>query len=66
MWNTIRAIEERVRLLKHLRKHAAELNSANSGSALPDDLEQAEQQADSVRLAAMRIISNGGERISKA
>jgi two-component system chemotaxis response regulator CheB len=66
LWNSIRAIEERVRLLKHLRKHAAELNSANSGSALPDDLEQAEQQADSVRLAAMRIISNGGERTSKA
>ena len=55
-----------MRLLKHLRQHAANLNWSDPGSAPADDLEQAEQQADSVRLAAMRITSGGGERLFKA
>jgi hypothetical protein len=55
LWNSIRAIEERVRLLKHLAKHAADLSAGEIDSALSQDLQEAEQQADSVRAATMRV-----------
>jgi two-component system chemotaxis response regulator CheB len=58
LWNTIRAIEERVRLLKHLAQHAAELSSGKIDSAFSHDLQQAEQQADSFRVAAMGVKSS--------
>jgi two-component system chemotaxis response regulator CheB len=55
LWNSIRAIEERIRLLKHLKQHAADLTSnTETNSALNEDLQQAEEQADSVRAATMR------------
>jgi hypothetical protein len=53
LWNTNHAVEERVRLLKHLAQHAAELSSGKIDSVFSHDLQQAEQQADSVRVAAM-------------
>jgi two-component system chemotaxis response regulator CheB len=53
LWNSIRVIEERIRLLKHLAQHVAELSSSENASALSHDLQQAEKQADSVRVAAM-------------
>jgi two-component system chemotaxis response regulator CheB len=58
LWNTIRAIEERVRLLKHLAQHAADLSSGEIDSAFSQDLQQAEQQADAVRVAAMGVKSS--------
>ena len=39
-------------------QHAAELSSGEIDSALGHDLKQAEQQADSVRAAALRIKSS--------
>ena len=55
LWNSIRAIEERIRLLKHLKQHSADLTSnTGSNSALNEDLQEAEEQADSVRAATMR------------
>jgi two-component system, chemotaxis family, protein-glutamate methylesterase/glutaminase len=54
LWNSIRVIEERIRLLKHLAQHVAELSSSEKNApALSHDLQQAEKQADSVRVAAM-------------
>jgi two-component system chemotaxis response regulator CheB len=58
LWNSIRAIEERVRLLKHLAQHAAELSSGEIDSALNHDLRRAEEQADSVRVAATGVKSS--------
>jgi two-component system chemotaxis response regulator CheB len=56
LWTSIRAIEERIRLLKHLKQHAADLTSnTETNSVLSEDLQQAEEQADSVRAATMRI-----------
>lgn len=57
LWISIRAVEERIRLLKHLRQHAADLSSGEIDSVLSHDLQQAEQQADSVRAAAMGVKS---------
>jgi two-component system, chemotaxis family, protein-glutamate methylesterase/glutaminase len=55
LWNSIRAIEERIRLLKHLKQHSADLTSnTGNNSALNEDLQEAEEQADSVRAATMR------------
>jgi transcriptional regulator of NAD metabolism len=50
--------EERVRLLKHLAQHAAELSSGEIDSVFSHDLQQAEEQADSVRVAAMGVKSS--------
>jgi two-component system chemotaxis response regulator CheB len=55
LWNSIRAIEERIRLLKHLAQHAAELSSGEMDSAFNHDLQQAEEQADSVRAATIGV-----------
>jgi two-component system, chemotaxis family, protein-glutamate methylesterase/glutaminase len=56
LWTSIRAIEERIRLLKHLKQHSADLTSnPETNSALNEDLQEAEEQADSVRAATMRI-----------
>jgi hypothetical protein len=56
LWNSIRAIEERIRLLKHLKEHSADIASnTETNSALNEDLQEAEEQADSVRAATMRI-----------
>jgi two-component system chemotaxis response regulator CheB len=55
LWNSIRAIEERIRLLKHLAQHAADLSSGEMDSAFNHDLQQAEEQADSVRAATMGV-----------
>jgi two-component system, chemotaxis family, protein-glutamate methylesterase/glutaminase len=56
LWTSIRAIEERIRLLKHLKQHSADLTSdTDTNSALNEDLQEAEEQADSVRAATMRI-----------
>jgi two-component system, chemotaxis family, protein-glutamate methylesterase/glutaminase len=57
LWNSIRAIEERVRLLKHLAQHAADFRSGESDSAFSRDLQHAEQQADSIRSATMGVKS---------
>jgi two-component system, chemotaxis family, protein-glutamate methylesterase/glutaminase len=59
LWNSIRAIEERIRLLKHLKQHSADLTSdTQTNSALNEDLREAEEQADSVRAATMRIAAS--------
>jgi two-component system, chemotaxis family, protein-glutamate methylesterase/glutaminase len=58
LWNSIRAIEERIRLLKHPAQHAAELSSGEIASALSRDLQEAEQQADSLRVAATGVKSS--------
>ena len=50
--------------VQHLQQHAAE-HSSELGKALSEELHKAEQQAESVRLAAMRITSKGSERLSK-
>jgi two-component system, chemotaxis family, protein-glutamate methylesterase/glutaminase len=55
LWTSIRAIEERIRLLKHLKQHSADLSSnTETSSALNEDLQEAEQQAGSVRAVTMR------------
>jgi two-component system, chemotaxis family, protein-glutamate methylesterase/glutaminase len=54
LWTSTRVIEERIRLLKHLKEHSAGLTSnTETNSALNEDLQEAEEQADSVRAATM-------------
>jgi two-component system, chemotaxis family, protein-glutamate methylesterase/glutaminase len=53
LWTTIRAVEERLRLLKHLAQHAGELKQTEIIGSLTRELAENEQQADFLRQAAM-------------
>jgi two-component system chemotaxis response regulator CheB len=53
LWNTIRAIEERLRLLKHLAQHASELKQTETIGSLTRELAENEQRAGLLRQAAM-------------
>lgn len=54
LWNTIRAVEERIRLLKSLAQHANELKQTALGSSLSQELQENERRADLLRQIAMR------------
>jgi two-component system, chemotaxis family, protein-glutamate methylesterase/glutaminase len=60
LWTTIRAVEERLRLLKHLAQHASELKQTETISSLTREIEENEQQADWLRQAAMLDTSENG------
>jgi two-component system, chemotaxis family, protein-glutamate methylesterase/glutaminase len=54
LWNTIRAVEERIRLLKNLAQNASNLKQTELSSALGRELQQNEHRADVLRQIAMR------------
>jgi two-component system, chemotaxis family, protein-glutamate methylesterase/glutaminase len=54
LWNTIRAVEERIRLLKNLAQNASNLKQTELSSALSRELQQNEHRADVLRQIAMR------------
>jgi two-component system, chemotaxis family, protein-glutamate methylesterase/glutaminase len=53
LWTAIRAVEERVRLLKHLAQHAGDLEQTEVISSLRRELQENERRADLLRQAAM-------------
>ena len=53
LWTAIRAVEERVRLLKHLAQHAGDLKQTEVISSLRRELQENERRADLLRQAAM-------------
>ena len=60
VWTAIRAVEERIRLLKHLAQHASDLEEAGVISTLDRELQENERRADLLRQAA----GLDGEKIS--
>ena len=52
VWTAIRAVEERIRLLKHLAQHASDLEEAGVISTLDRELQENERRADLLRQAA--------------
>jgi two-component system, chemotaxis family, protein-glutamate methylesterase/glutaminase len=59
VWTAIRAVEERVRLLKHLAQHASDLEQPELNSSLRRELQENERRADLLRQAAMLDSNNG-------
>jgi two-component system, chemotaxis family, protein-glutamate methylesterase/glutaminase len=53
LWIAIRAVEERIRLLKHLAQHANDLEQTEVISTLERELQENERRADLLREAAM-------------
>jgi two-component system, chemotaxis family, protein-glutamate methylesterase/glutaminase len=53
LWNAIRVVEERIRLLKHLAQHASDLDQTAAISTLRHEIEENERRADLLRQAAM-------------
>jgi two-component system, chemotaxis family, protein-glutamate methylesterase/glutaminase len=53
VWTAIRAVEERIRLLKHLAQHASDLEQTEAISTLERELQENERRADLLRQAAM-------------
>ena len=53
VWTAIRAVEERIRLLKHLAQHASDLKQTEATSTLYRELQENERRADLLRQAAM-------------
>lgn len=53
LWSAIRNVEERIRLLKHLAKHASDLNQPELIGSVSRQLEENERRADLLRQAAM-------------
>ena len=53
VWTAIRAVEERIRLLKHLAQHAGDLEQTEVISTLDRELQENERRADLLRQAAM-------------
>jgi two-component system chemotaxis response regulator CheB len=60
LWTTIRAVEERLRLLKHLAQHASELKQTEIIASFTRELAENEQQADLLRRAAMPHTNENG------
>jgi two-component system, chemotaxis family, protein-glutamate methylesterase/glutaminase len=54
LWNTIRAVEERIRLLKTLAQHASDLKQTELSSALGRELQENERRADLLRQVSIR------------
>jgi two-component system, chemotaxis family, protein-glutamate methylesterase/glutaminase len=54
LWTTIRAVEERIRLLKNLAQHASTLKQTELSNALSRELQENEHRADVLRQIAMR------------
>lgn len=61
VWTAIRAVEERIRLLKQLAQHASDLEQTEEISTLARELQENERRADLLRQAAML---DGGKNIS--
>jgi two-component system chemotaxis response regulator CheB len=61
LWTAIRAVEERIRLLKHLAQHASHLEQREMISTLDRELQENERRADLLRQAAML---DGGKNLS--
>ncbi|HET9295923.1 MAG TPA: chemotaxis protein CheB, partial [Candidatus Binatia bacterium] len=59
LWNAIRAVEERIRLLKHLAQHATDLEQTEAIGTLDRELQENERRADLLRQAAMLDSKNG-------
>jgi two-component system chemotaxis response regulator CheB len=53
LWTAIRAVEERIRLLKHLAQHTSHLEQTEAISTLDRELQENERRADLLRQAAM-------------
>ena len=54
LWTTIRAVEERIRLLKNLAQHASDVAQPELSASLTRELQVNEQRADLLRQVAMR------------
>ena len=54
LWTTIRAVEERIRLLKNLAQHASDLEQPELSASLTRELQENEQRADLLRQVAIR------------
>ena len=61
LWTAIRAVEERIRLLKRLAQHASDLEQPQATSTLDRELQENERRADLLRQAAML---DGGKDLS--
>jgi two-component system chemotaxis response regulator CheB len=61
LWTAIRAVEERVRLLKHLAQHASDLQQTEIIVSVSREIEENERRADLLRQAAML---EGGKNLS--
>ena len=59
LWTAIRAVEERIRVLKHLAQHPSDLEQTEANSSLRRELEENERRADLLRQAAMLDSKNG-------
>jgi two-component system, chemotaxis family, protein-glutamate methylesterase/glutaminase len=59
LWTAIRAVEERIRLLKDLAQHPRDLEQTEAISTLRRELEENERRADLLRRAAMLDSKNG-------
>ena len=53
LWTAIRAVEERIRLLKRLGQHASDLEQTEATSTLNRELQDNQRQADLLHQAAM-------------
>lgn len=60
LWTAIRALEERVRLLKHLAQQAHDLEQTELFTSLSGELQETEKQADLLRQAAIGSIRKNG------
>jgi len=58
IWTAIRAVEERLRLLKDLSQHAATLDQPEVLASLSRELENAEKRSEFLRKAAMTDVDN--------
>ena len=64
LWNGIRAVEERIRLLKHLAQHAADVSQLQLAESIACEIEDAQRRADLARQAAMRdTTKDAGENL---
>ena len=61
LWTAIRAVEERIRLLKHLAQHASDMDQTEAISTVDRELQENERRADLLRQAAML---DGGKNFS--
>jgi two-component system, chemotaxis family, protein-glutamate methylesterase/glutaminase len=58
IWTAIRAVEERLRLLKDLEQHAATLEQTEVLASVSRELENAEKRSELLRKAAMTDVDN--------
>jgi two-component system, chemotaxis family, protein-glutamate methylesterase/glutaminase len=60
LWTAIRAVEERVRLLKHLAQHAADISQSELVQSITSEIEDAERRADLARQVVLADRTDAG------